>query len=209
MRTIEVDTREVIPEKVFRVVGENQELCSTCQGLGLILQGEYILSCPDCSNGVTQKCEFCGEPLRPRYYAHMCEQRREQWREERRKKALDKWAATKKISLKEALANYEILYNDSNNEYVLADEFKDWLSDCLEDTEEMPLVYVTQTSNLKLDVCAILENESDNLYEEAISNISRDKIAELQNFLDQWCKDVANDTLTYWPDYDTAVMLEG
>lgn len=209
IETIEVDVRKVIPETITRVVGENQELCSTCQGLGRVFKGNYIVNCSNCFNGIVKKCQYCGGKLHP-YKSHTCEQMHQRWQEEQAKKALDKWAAAKKIPLEEALNSYKMLYSDLSDEYVSTDDFEDWLADYLEDSEgRLPLIFATKTTNLTLDADTVLQDQSDNLHEDALDNIYRNKIDELQNFLDKWCKDIEGHTLTYWPDYKVAVSLEG
>jgi len=41
---------------------------------------------------------------------------------------------------------------------------------------------------MSIDAADIIENATEDLYEDATDNIPRKKVKELQDFLDEWCK---------------------
>ena len=58
-------------------------------------------------------------------------------------------------------------------------------------------VWVTRAVEMSISADSIIENATQDLYEDAISDISDEKIAELQEFLDRWCKTCGVGTTYY------------
>ncbi|WP_288924746.1 hypothetical protein [Aminobacterium colombiense] len=195
----EINTRDIIPNIITRDLKEGQELCPICQGLGLIQEGDYIVPCPDCLNGIARKCQYCGEIISLHKYHH-CEPMIQQQQKEQIEKVKKEWAAAEKISLKQAIKNYKMLYDYSNDEFIFSSEIEAYLK-----SKENPLIFATSTYSIAMDANTIIENECDDLYEDAFENISQSKVDELQEFLNKWCEEVKEDTLTYCPDYKKAV----
>lgn len=190
---------------------DNEEVCQVCHGTGLVIQNNvYGLSedpdrsvlfpyqrqalsfCQHCYNGVVSRCKLCGEIIPRGRLKHDCEVQREIDRAERRKKEAEEaekapWATS------EMEENAEMFCSDcfSRNEGYFADWdefFDDWECEHEPDEPKPDFVWTTVPVEMRMDAVSILENATADMYEDAMSYISDDKIKELQAVLDDFAK---------------------
>lgn len=237
-----VGLREEIVEvdfqaKLIKNLGENEIICTDCKGTGLKLNDnpfgirdfkhpngrmfpfkkQTISFCQSCYNGVQKLCTYCNETL-PRHTAQCdCDQAKAERAKISLEKEMERFNKASKITLEEALSNYDFLYIDNFDKYIETDDFNTELDDILydlkEDDDEFEFkredlrIYVTKQTSLIFDAGSVVENNMDDLHEEAYDRIGNKKMEELQELLEKWAESVKNDTLTYYADYKIAVQL--
>lgn len=191
---------------------DNEEICSYCHGTGLIIRdNEYGLSdapnksytnlfpykhqslsfCPHCNNGVVRRCKFCGQIMSRTAFVHDCEQQdkiRQAEREQKLKDLMD----NAQVAPKEVEDSCECFYSEyySWNEGYFTDWdefFDDWHENHNEEDDKPEYVWTTERVDMHIDADDIIANATENLYEDAMDDISEEKCKELQNMLDKWC----------------------
>lgn len=211
---------------------DNEEVCPHCHGTGMtVVDNVYGLSedpdkskgyfpykhqsisfCQHCYNGIVHRCKLCGELLKRGKLVCDCEQAKAvKLQEETRKKkeAFDKAP----VAPKEVVDNIRCFYSEyfgHNDGYFLDFEefFEWWAEDHEEDTtEDRPeYVWITEPVEMSIDAQNIIEQATDDLYEDASEDISSEAKKELQDFLDDWCKRCGVST-TYYESHKYKVRI--
>lgn len=225
-----IDVNLCMPEKLEKDLLENEIICPTCNGLGVVvrdnvygLQGEpwikgfpykkqSLWACPDCYNGVAKVCSFCGKIGDKRYVRAEngcnCEKAAEGRRQKERQKCIDRWNKAEKISINEAFERFEYIYLEDEDEYLPVDEFKEYLEVYQEKWGRKPeYIYGTNSLRLSLYASDIVESRCEDLHEDAYDSIGDDQIAKLQQILDQWCEEAAGGTISYEPNFSIGIYL--
>ena len=210
--------------KLRKDLTENEEICPTCKGVGLVIQDnpyglkgdpdkrcgvfpykhQSLTFCPTCYNGVVNRCKYCGKII-PRYRIKCdCPTSKDvEWAAILKKdqETLDKAEVVPE-------ENFEMFYIEHFN---CGDDgyFSEWqeLFDAYEEAlfdgeviTNLPLfVYGTQPVEMTMDAYSIVESATEDLYEDAFDMVTGEEIKELQEYLDSWCKHCSVGT-TYYPD---------
>lgn len=190
---------------------DNEEICSYCHGTGLVIQNNiYGLSddpdkrvmfpyehqalsfCPYCYNGIVRRCKLCGGLIQKGYMRHNCSKQFEldckKKAEEEAKALLDAPFATPEMA-KDCPGFYSDYFSDNEGYFMDWDEFfEDW-SENHEDDEPRPdFVWLADAYSMSIDAANVIEQATEDLYEDASADISDSAVKELQDFLDSWCK---------------------
>lgn len=205
--------QRITKKRLIKDLHNDEELCATCQGTGLVLEDNpYGLSddpnkkagffpykhqaftfCPDCYNGIVHRCEFCGKIIRPRW-SLVCNCEKKQEFDKAKQKRIEQELWDKAEELPEDLKeDYQYFYSDyygwDNGYFDDWDLFFDYWHENYEEIEERPkYVWVTEKTGMQIYAESIVENATEELYEDAIDDISDEALGELQQFLDEWCK---------------------
>lgn len=191
---------------------DNEEICQHCHGTGMVVvDNRYGLSddpdksrghfpynhqsisfCQHCFNGIVYRCPHCGNLIQRGYSVCDCDATKEVKRQEELKKkqeALDKAP----IAPKEVVDAMECFFSESfsrNEGYFFDwDEFfEDWFENHNPDDVKPVYVWITEPVEMSVDVQNIIENATDDLYEDASEDITSEARKELQDFVDGWCK---------------------
>lgn len=217
--------------KLVKHLSENEVICDTCGGLGLTItdnpfgiqghkhssrvmfpfKNQDLTFCPSCFNGVRKKCEFCGILLTRGSTQCKCEGSKDKEFERYRQKEQEAWDKAEKIPLKHALETYGMLYIKDYDEFVSTDSFYEWLETKLDDNEDFDKttlkIYGTTEHSLSIDASSVIEDACEELHEDAMDDISKEKISELQNFINKWCVEVEKGTITYYADERKGVII--
>ncbi|MED0738933.1 hypothetical protein [Aneurinibacillus thermoaerophilus] len=207
---------------------ENEVICPECKGSGMTvtqfnfgLRNAEVLGqpfpfkkqslsfCQHCCNGVQRKCEFCGNLMARDLYCSCAESQRE-YRNKAYKEEKARWEEAKKITFEQAVKDYEYLYIYTSKEenFVTPDELEEYLAELKKDDPELKvLIYATKSTYLVMNAKDTVESHADDLHEEAMELISDEKYEELQGFMDKWCEEVKDETLSYYPDYSIGVVI--
>lgn len=122
---------------------------------------------------------------------HNCEQQ-ETINEEKRKQELKELMDNAPVAPKEVEDSCECFYSEyySWNEGYFTDWdefFDDWHENHNEEDDKPEYVWTTERVDMHIDADDIIANATENLYEDAMDDISEEKCKELQNMLDKWC----------------------
>jgi len=236
IRTVFVDVKILMPKKLQKDLHENEMLCPVCHGLGLIkrtmefgmngyrdpqgrafpFKHQNMQECHNCYNGVVTFCKYCGHPNRDKRNIAaetncQCEAARADRDKIYHQAELERWKKADKISLKEAIKRFEMLYVEEHEEYVNTDELEDWIEQKQEEIENFDKyqlhIYGTYTSEIGFDASDIVAEACGDLHEDAGDNISSDEISELQEFMDAWAEKYGQGTKTYWADDKVGILV--
>ncbi len=227
-----VDIELNLPKQLEKDLLENERICTTCKGLGIVIMDnnyglkeepwirgfpykhQSLWPCPDCYNGVQKVCSYCGQPG-PRQYIHpeahcLCEKATNERNSLAAKKEKERWEKADKMGIEEAIKRFKLVFVDGPDEYILSEDIKKYLAELREEPGlPMPYVWGTRTEALALPGAdSLIDDACENLHEEARDNISREDIKELQELLDQWTEEVKSETITYFPDYKIGILVE-
>lgn len=203
-KKVVVSDKEYI-EKLVNVglvkeLDDNVAICSYCHGTGLIIKNETIIGlnvefqfidyCPYCYHGVVQICELCGGIIQHGYYKHDCKQQKildEKERKQREEKEFLEAELLPKDKEKCYEYYYSSLYTKDNGLFDnWNDFFENWYNNH-DDCEVRPeYVWVTDIIQMYMDAKEIVRYTTDDLYEDAIEDISDKDIRKLQEMLDKW-----------------------
>lgn len=218
--------REVVNVMGFTLIKdlhENERICQTCQGLGLVVRDlpcacgeqrtdgaffphlkQYVTFCPDCYVGVQTLCPYCKEP-KPKYTGQCnCEGARAERQAQWEAKQQDRVRKAQHITLQEAVAaGVEMFYSDGLDRFLSLDDLYD-----LDEEEQKRLgtLWATTPTRIKFDAESLIEKACQDLHEEAYEHISPEAIAELQKLLDDWAERHGSGTLTYLVDYSRVII---
>ena len=221
--------QELINVNLQKDLCDDEEICSHCHGTGLVitnnpygLEGDpdkscgyfpykhqSITFCPYCYNGIVHRCKLCGEIMPKGVLKHRCDKQREVDRlaaEEKEVRLLEK--ATEYPP--EALSDFVMCYYDGyphNEGYIMEwDEFFDWWdSECEGEMERPQYVWGTTKRDMSMDADSLIEEATDDLYEDAEDRISDAERKKLQDFLNEWC---ANCGVGFTYDYTTKCKIK-
>lgn len=203
----------LLDKKLEKDLCEGEEICPTCGGLSITLRdnpyfkqvdllhlaqhkNEQLLlaSCPDCYNGVVNRCKLCGGLIRRGWLKHDCEQQIALDRAESDRKEAEQFEKTP-IAPPEVVKNCHVFYSKyfGQNEGFFEDWdifFDEWLDEAKD--KECPVrpeyVWITEPEEFSVDAHDICERATEDLYEGAYEDISEEDFKRLQSFLDDWCK---------------------
>lgn len=218
--------KEILPEVLVKDLQDNERICPTCKGLGVIaVKNEYgirgdtsdrakekrfpyhhesLSFCPNCFNGVQKLCKYCGKPIR-RGYIDKCDCVEYLRKEE--DKRLAKWAevVSKAEEVDEKDVTNMLYCEETDGYYSEVDDFlEDWACDEHDEGDVKPeILWVTEKISLELDAYGILENACDDLHEDAYDQC---EIGELQELLDVYASKQTG-TDTYYPKYKQYVRI--
>lgn len=205
--------QKITGEGLVKDLHDDEVLCETCGGVGLVLtDNPYGLSndpnkvaghfpykhqsytfCPDCYNGVVHRCKLCGELIRPRWNLK-CNCAAQQALDKEKQEQIEQEVWDKAEELPEDLKDsytffYSEYYGWNNGYFEDWDSFFDYWNDNYEETDERPeYVWVTEAVSMQIDARDIVESATEEMYEDAMDNISDDAINNLQQFLNEWCR---------------------
>jgi hypothetical protein len=220
---------EVLKNGLAKDLQDNQILCPECRGTGLAItnhiyglkddpdkskhfpySNQYIVGCQHCYTGVINLCEHCHSEL-PRSKCRCdCDKAEAVRYSDKLAKETAAWDKAIKLKSDDEIAkgmgmycSDDYPYNDGYFSEI--ENFIEWWEDNHDPEEEKPLyVWGTTSISLSLDADSILGSASDDLHEEAGSNIEGK--AELQQFLDSWCAKQRG-TTTYYSDTKYAIEI--
>lgn len=215
---------------------DNEEICQHCHGTGMVIADNiYGLSddpdkligrfpynhqtisfCPHCYNGVVHRCKLCEQIMPKGRLKHDCELQKEA---DRIKSNKDKAEELKKAPIAPKEVEYSCTYLYSEyypyNEGYFSDWdefFESWAEEHEPDDKRPEFVWITKSEKMRIDAYSIVESATDNLYEDAMDNISTGSIKELQDYLDKWCDNCGVGNVYYenhkykvripWEEYD-------
>jgi hypothetical protein len=233
VKTVFVDVNILMSRKLQKDLKDNEVLCPVCGGLGLVkrtqdygIRGvnhasgkmfpfkyENMQECHNCYNGIVTICKYCGQPNRDKNNIHaetncQCKGASDARKAERVQKELETWQKAEKVPYSEALKRFEMLYIESYDRYIMADELEGWIEDNeISDIENLR-IYGTQTTDISFDAGNLIESAVEDLHEDAGDNISGSDEKELQEMLDKWCEKISG-TKTCWPDWKVGVLVVG
>lgn len=212
----------------------DEEICEVCHGTGLVIrENPYGLSddpdksrmfpyshqtltfCPHCFNGIIHRCNLCGGIIERGYTKHNCEQQRELDRKQfyqRRAKELN----DAELAPSEIIKNMECFFSDEygrNDGFFMDwDDFFEYWAEEHEPSDIRPeFVWSTEPVKINIDAQGIVEDATEDLYEDAFYDIPSERIIELQDYLNKWCKECGVGTTYFegkykvripWEDYD-------
>lgn len=224
-----VDVKLDIPKYLTKDLQDDEAICQTCGGLGLVVRpneyglreenkkawrvsfpyrNESLFPCPSCYNGVVKLCMHCGTVLPRGHLICCCETVQSEKRVADLAKQLERWQKAQKISFTDAITRFKMVYVEPADEYFITEELLDRLSEYWELGEPLiERIYGTTTASITIDAASIIEGACEELAEAAADNIDSDDERELQDLLDSWAEKHKKDTTTYFPDYEVGVIL--
>jgi hypothetical protein len=224
--SLKEELQSILPEVLIKDLQDNERICTTCNGLGVIaIQNPYgikgdnspeaklnrfpynhqaLTLCPNCYNGVQRVCKYCGQPIKKGSITNCdCPQ----YVSEQETILKNKWKET--VNKAQKVTEEEVktmLYCEEQDKYFnsIVDFFEYWESE-YDEKEKMPeVLWVTEEVKLSFDAGSILESACEELHEDAYDNCSVD---ELQEFLDQYVEKQTG-TTTYYPCFKQYVVIK-
>jgi hypothetical protein len=227
---VEEEIKKVLPLTLKKDLQDNERICPTCHGLGMVathrvygikddhnpeVKGihfpydhQTLTFCPSCFNGVQTLCEYCGKPVQRGYISKCdCEQYKEKEAEEKRQKYLETISKAKEVK-PEDVTTY--LYDENSDKYYAdVDSFVEEFeceNGSLEDLiENLPdILWVTSEQKMSIDASNVIEDACSDLHEDASDNCDYES---LQKVLDDWCGKQTG-TTTYFPCYKEYIKVD-
>lgn len=226
-----------MPDTLEKDLQDNEEICSVCNGLGIVVDNniygikgdaseaakksmfpynhQAIKFCSNCFNGVIRLCRYCGKQIPKGSIDHCnCEQYKQKEEEERRIKYQEKISKAKEVDFKDIGSNMWFYDEQTDDYFSDVDSFVDAYKDFeeYESEEEMmnnlpEVLWLTDTVDISMDADYIIESACEELHEDASENISSKDRKELQNMLDGWCSKQTG-TRTVYPNYKKYVRVK-
>ena len=231
----EVDLYETIKKSFHKILvkdlAEHERICPVCNGLGMRIEDniygikgdtseagkKYLFPykhqalsfCQNCYNGVQSLCPYCGQPYKNQAYMHCdCEGQKKADEEERIRKWNEKVANAVAVDEKDVDV---MLYCEEFDKYydTVDDFFEDYAANYKDEEvyNKPERLWVTSVEKISIDAYSVIENACEGLHEDAMENIDEKDIAELEEFLDNWCKKQTG-TTTYYPCYKQYVVID-
>lgn len=230
------EIKNILPETLEKDLQDNEEICSVCHGLGVVLDNnvygikgdtseaakksmfpynhQAIKFCPNCFNGVIRLCKYCGKQIRKGSIDYCdCEQYKAKEEKEKRIKYQEKISKAEELDIKNIDSDMWF-YDEQTDDYFsdidsFVDAYKDF--DEYESDEEMmnnlpEVLWLTVPVDISMDADSIIESACEELHEDASENISGEDRKELQDMLDKWCKKQTG-TRTVYPNYKKYVRV--
>lgn len=227
---IEEEIKSVLPATLKKDLQDDERICPTCHGLGVIAthrvygikddpnpevkginfpyDNQTLTFCPNCFNGVQSLCEFCGKPIQKGYINKCdCEQYKAQESEKARQKYVETISKAKEVNL-EDVDTY--LYDENSGKFYadtesFAEEFECEYGSLEEIIENLPdILWVTSEQKMSIDASNVIEDACSDLHEDASDNCDYES---LQKALDEWC-DKQSGTTTYFPCYKEYIKVD-
>ena len=205
--------KELLDRDIVKDLHDNEQICPVCSGTGLRIEdNRYGLSedpdksagmfpykhqsisfCQNCYNGVVRICPHCGKQLPRGRLKCDCDYYKRQHEIEMSQKLNEELAAAEKhdadaLGTKFTMAQSDY-YPHDDGYFTEWEEFFDSWNEENEDIERRP-EYVWGTDELKMsmDASSIVENATEDMYEDAMQHIGDAPVKELQQYLDEWIK---------------------
>lgn len=177
---------------------------------------QYIIPCRHCYTGVICYCEHCGKELPKGRLKCDCAAVKRKDKVKELQKEIEHLAKAEKFQA-DALGNrFNMCYSEyyRHNEGYFSDweeffeEWYDFVRGEHDGTEpERPkYVWGTDKTMIGVDVDDVVERATEDLWEGACDQISREDVAELQKCIDEWCARQLG-TKTYTWTYKYAVKI--
>lgn len=208
----EVNINKVIKEQVgesafTKILAENEVLCNTCGGTGILAfsnsDESFFTLCNCCRNGKQKMCEHCGKISKP---SAQCDCNTSVML---RDLAKGKEYQHKILKAKQVTTHNTYLYNHESNEYY-ADEDEFWERvEC--DDEPMPyddILWVMEEENISIDAYNLLQDACSDLHEDAFDAFGNKDIEEFQGIIDNFLDKYKSQTVTYYPAYKEYIKIE-
>lgn len=215
-RRVVIDTREYVEsllsfEKDLQDNEEfSEEVCDTCHGTGIVKEdNQYFLReangamhgpykhqaawfCPNCYNGIVRRCKHCGKLITKGRLKCDCDTIKKAEKQQLKKLLQEAWDRAEELG-PEALGTK---FGMCSSSYYPYNEgyFRDWDSffDAWDsepkDSPRPQYVWGTREIEFYINADDIVENAVEELYEDAIDDISAEAMVELRTFLDDWCE---------------------
>ena len=224
---------QLLNVKLRKDLHDNEEVCPRCHGTGwIITDNPYGLSddpnkqagvfpykhqslsfCPNCYNGIIHRCKLCGEVMPRGYLKHNCQAQMDASRRElesKRKQALIDAPFAPPEILEKSYFFYSDIFGYNEGYFDSWDEFFDyWHENGESNGDERPeFVWATEPVEMNIDAYDVISRATEDLYEDASTDISDAAIKELQDFLDRWCKTCGVNTTYYESKYKVRIPWE-
>lgn len=222
-----------ITVKLHKDLHGNEEICPTCNGIGLVIANnsygledstnnnhlptfpykhQSLRFCSNCYNGVVHRCEYCGEII-PRHRTKCnCEKQREidfiELQNKENEKLMKAFEAPPEVLDKSSLFYSENYGYDDGYFSDWEDFFECWYENHSVDDPRPEYVWATEPYKMSISADSIIESATEDLYEDAISDISDEKFDELQEFLNNWCENSGVKTTYYQSKYKVKIPWE-
>ena len=222
--------KNLIDASLKKDLYENEEVCGHCCGTGMVIadnpygitedpdkragrfpyKHQSITFCPHCFNGIVRRCNLCGNLIKRGWIRCDCDAQREIERQDRLKKKQE-ILDNAPIAPKEIVDTMECFFSEhfSNNEGYFFDWeefFEDWFENHEPEEVKPTYVWITELVEMSIDAGDIVEHATEDLYEDAGYDIRSEKIKELQDFLDGWCKSCGV-SKTYYESHEYKVRI--
>lgn len=154
-----------------------------------------------------KKCERCGTEIPHKAFYTLCDKCREEKRKEEEQRKFDK---AQKYTIKDVPPERcEMMYSDvygyNEGYFSEIEELEDY---CYDNDVEMPdYVWCTSSDQISIDAVSLVENQCEDLHEDALSWIGDKDIQELQTFVDDWCAKQTG-TRTFYVDRTAVIILK-
>jgi hypothetical protein len=199
---------KLFPETTKRTKGEQDEWCQTCNGIGLINRGNYVVGCSACNGkGVKKACK-CGQKIDGPYYDACSSCRSKKFSEQQEQKDRDRFEAATKIPFED----YEGLFL-WNERAITGEDLEEELYSLIYDSDE-PQTYVWGTEKHKvftdIDLTEVVANKCEDGYEdmESFFDYKDEDFIKAQELINIWLAKHDSATDIYYEDYKTAVLLD-
>lgn len=238
MEHVKLKVSEILMGKILeKDLQDNEQICPTCKGLGIIsydfnfykyedisnniklqsYNNMHFGPCPMCYNGVVKVCKYCGSIITKSQLKCDCEGQKAEDEKEYNEK------------LQNTIANATEVFDNENmwltddkgfNYYRTIDDFIDeFIYEYFEEShnyidfndffeKEVPeRLWLCKTYRISLNAYDIISEACENLHEDAMENIMTEDIQKLQNYLDKWC-DNQYGTETSYTDYEKYITVK-
>ena len=130
--------------------------------------------------------------------------------EKEKEQELERFSKAQHYSIKECPPERcEMMYSDSydyNEGYF--SEIEELEEYCEDNDIKMPdYVWCTSSHQLNIDIDSMVENECEDLHEDAYEWIAQKDIEELRTFVNGWCEKQTG-TRTFYVDYSAVIVLD-
>lgn len=199
----------LLPSGLEKDLHDNEEICEVCHGTGFAkddhrygLEGdpnrspfpykhESLWWCPACYNGVVRRCEYCGKLIPKGRLVCDCETVRQMKKKEEDKAASEALNKAEELDSDALGTKFGMCYSDhiTHNEGYFNDwdDFFEAWDDKDEDLPRPQYVWGTREVEIHIDAYRVLENATEEMYEDAYDDIGKKAFDELQSFLNDWC----------------------
>ena len=211
----------VFPAELEKDLSDNERICPTCHGLGMVVEDnifglkgdnselgkkyrfpykkQALSFCPYCSNGVQTLCPYCKKPyLKYRTYCDCpgAKEEKERIKKEKHNKLISN---AREVNV-DCVEN--MLYCEEND--VFYENIHDFFDRWYDDMPRPERLWVTSKVELSIDAANVIEAACSELHEDAVDCCD---YKELQEMLDKWCREQKG-TTTYYPNYKEYVTID-
>lgn len=234
LREVKIDIN--LKHTLVKHLNDLEEICETCGGTGASvapgvfgIQGydhpsgalfpfrrEHIMACKDCYDGVRTRCYYCNDYIKKGRLICDCAEATAVRDMKEAKRERERFEKSEKVSYKEAIEKFEMLYIEDYEKFIKPKELIEWIADknleLIEDGEdELDLscmsIYGTSIYEVSIDARDIISAATDEMHEDAEDRMMK-HAKELQKKIDEFLTDeIKSETKTYFIDYKFGVTL--